>query len=145
MALYRLGNSVHVGELVSVGAALAINCTTNLETHLQAARTVGATDRQLQTTLGVARAIKKVAEQKAEAITTALAKQKEVAAATVPELAGPVEAKVSGGCGDDRGCNEANGSQLADASEDCGSSGAGHTAELSGLAVGSAREPCTCG
>ena len=69
-----------VGELISIGAALAVNCATNLETHLQAAQTVGATDRQIQTALGVARAIKKVAEEKAEAVTTAVAKQKIVVA-----------------------------------------------------------------
>ena len=46
-----------IDELVSVGAALAVNCATNLEIHLQAARTVGATDRQIQTALGVACAI----------------------------------------------------------------------------------------
>jgi AhpD family alkylhydroperoxidase len=80
-----------IGELVSVGAALAVNCATNLETHLQAARTVGATERQIQTALGMARAIKKVAEQKAEAITTAVAKRQGVVSAeTVTELAEPV-------------------------------------------------------
>jgi AhpD family alkylhydroperoxidase len=135
-----------IGELVSVGAALTINCTTNLEIHLQAARTVGATDRQILTTLGVARAIKTVAAQKAEAITTAVAKQKVmVAAATVAELAGPVEAGASGGCDDACGCNDADGSQYADGSEDCGSSGTGHAAEPAGVADGSAKEPCGCG
>jgi AhpD family alkylhydroperoxidase len=134
-----------IGELVSVGAALAVNCSTNLETHLQAARTVGATDRQIQTALGVARAIKKVAEQKAEAITTAVAKQQVVVAIeTVAELAGPEEAKVPGGCDDDCGCNEPTGSQHADASEDRGFSGAGDAAEAVGVAVGSAKEPCGC-
>jgi AhpD family alkylhydroperoxidase len=135
-----------INELVSVGAALAVNCTTNLETHLQAARTAGATDRQIQTALGVARAIKKVAEQKAEAITAAVAKQNVVVtAAIVSEMAGPVQATASSGCDDDCGCNEANGSQQADASEDRGSGGAGHAAELAGVAGGSAKEPCSCG
>ena len=113
-----------VGELVSIGVALAVNCTTNLETHLQAARTVGATERQIQTALGVARAIKKAAEQKAEAITTAVAKQKVVVAAeTAAKLAGPVEAKAPGGCDDGCGCNESAGTQPADASKDRGSGG----------------------
>jgi AhpD family alkylhydroperoxidase len=135
-----------IGELVSVGTALAINCTTNLETHLQAARTVGATDRQIQITLGVARAIKKVAEQKAEAITTAVAKQKVMAAEpTVAELAEPVQATAPGGCDDDCGCNEANASQHVDASEDRGSNGAGRATEPAGVADGSAKEPCSCG
>ncbi len=95
-----------IDELVSIGAALAVNCATNLETHLQAARNVGATDRQIQTALGVARAIKKVAEQKAEAIITAVAKQQIVETAeTVAELARPVEAEAPGGCGDGCGCS----------------------------------------
>lgn len=115
-----------IGELVSIGAALAVNCTTNLEIHLRAARTVGATGRQIQTALGVARAIKKAAEQKAEAITTPVA-----------ELAGFVEAESDGGCDDDCGCSETAGSQQEDASEDCCSSGSGNATEPAGVAVGS--------
>ncbi len=135
-----------IGELVSIGAALAVNCATNLETHLQAARTVGATERQIQTALGVARAIKKVAEQKAEAIPTAVSKQKAVVAAeAVAELAGPVEAEVPGGCDDECGCSEAAGTQPADASKDRGSGGAGNVTEPTGVAVGSAKDPCGCG
>jgi AhpD family alkylhydroperoxidase len=135
-----------IDELVSIGAALAVNCATNLETHLQAAQTAGATERQIQTALGVARAIKKVAEQKAEAITTAVAKQKVVVAAeTVAKLTGPVEAEAPGGCDDDCGCSEAAGTQPADASKDRGSSGAGNVTEPEDVAVGSAKEPCGCG
>jgi len=130
-----------IGELVSIGAALAVNCTTNLETHLQAARTVGATDRQIQTALGVARAVKKVAEQKAEAITTTVAKQKVVvAAATVAELTGSVEAETPGGCDDDCGCSETAGDQHANALEDRNSGGLGNATEPTGVAVGSCRD-----
>ena len=135
-----------IGELVSVGAALAVNCVTNLETHLQAARKGGATERQIQTALGVARAIKKVAEQNAEAITAAVANQEVVVATeTVAELAGPAKAEVPGGCGDGCGCNETVGRQHADASENRGSSGAGNGTEPAGVLVGSAKEPCGCG
>ena len=135
-----------IRELVSVGAALAVNCPTNLETHLQAARTMGATDRQIKTVLGVARTIKGVAGQKAETITTAFAKPNVMAAVEiVAELAGPVEVTASGGCGVDCGCNETTGGQYADALEGRGSSGAGQAAELSGVAGRSAREPCSCG
>ena len=115
-----------ISELVSIGAALVINCTTNLETHLQAARTLGATDRQIQTALGVARAIKKVAEQKAEAVTTAVAK-----------LAGPDEAEAPGEYEDDCGCSETASRQHADTSEDCGCSGSGIATEPADVAVGS--------
>ena len=115
-----------IDELVSIGAALAVNCTTNLETHLQAAWAVGATDRQIQTALGVARAIKKIAEQKVV-----------VAAETVAEPITPVEAEAPGGCGDDCGCSETAGSQLADVLQDCGCSGSGNRTEPAGVAVGS--------
>ena len=93
-----------IGELVSIGAALSVNCPTNLETHLKAARAMGATERQIQTALGMARSIKKVAGQKVEAATgTATAKEEE-------------------SCDDDCGCNEDNDSQSAAAKEEeaCG-------------------------
>ena len=142
----RNSSRLLIGELVSIGAALAVNCVTNLETHLQAARKGGATERQIQTALGVARAIKKVAEQKAEAITAAVAKQEVVVATeTVAELAGPVEAEVPGGCGDSCGCNETVGRQHADVSQDRDSRGVGNATESAGVAVGSAKQPCGCG
>jgi AhpD family alkylhydroperoxidase len=129
-----------IGELVSIGAALAVNCVTNLETHLQAARTVGATERQIQTALGVARAIKKVAEQKAEAITTAVGNQEVVVATEIL-----VETEAPGGCDDGCGCNETAGRQHTDASENRDSRGAGNPTEPAGVAVGSAKQPCGCG
>ncbi len=92
-----------IGELVSIGAALAVNCATNLETHLQKSRTVGATDRQIQAALGVARVVKKVAEQKVEAVMD------------------KASAKVDEGCDDDCGCNDDNNNQpAANASGNCG-------------------------
>ena len=129
-----------IGELVSIGAALAVNCVTNLETHLQAARTVGGTERQIQTALGVARAIKKVAEQKAEAITAAVANQEVVVAAEIV-----AEAEAPGGCDDGCGCNETVGRQHAKVSQDRDSRGVGNATESAGVAVGSAKQPCGCG
>lgn len=64
-----------IGELVSIGAALAINCVTNLETHVAAARRLGATDAQIQTTLGIARAVKNMAGRKVEAAAERVAPQ----------------------------------------------------------------------
>jgi AhpD family alkylhydroperoxidase len=52
-----------MGELVSVGAALAVNCAVSLETHLTAAHQLGATVRQIQTALEIARAVKNMAEK----------------------------------------------------------------------------------
>ena len=129
-----------IGELVSIGAALAVNCVTNLETHLQAARTVGATERQIQTALGIARAIKKVAEQKAEAIITAVAKQEVIVATEMV-----AEAGTPGGCDDGCGCNETTGRQHADVSQDRDSRGAGNAPEPASVAAGSAKQPCGCG
>jgi AhpD family alkylhydroperoxidase len=53
--------------LISAGAAFAVNCGTNLESHLNAARQMGATDYQMQITLTIARAVKNMADQKVEA------------------------------------------------------------------------------
>lgn len=59
--------------LVSAGAALAVNCGANLEEHLKAARQMGATDYQVQTTLTIARAVKNMAGQKVEAVAAKVA------------------------------------------------------------------------
>ncbi len=76
-----------IGELVSIGAALAVNCTANMATHLEKARAMGGTEQQILAALDVARYIKKVASQKVEALTGTAALDKEH-------------------CGDDCGCNE---------------------------------------
>jgi len=59
-----------MGELVSAGAALAVNCGGNLEAHVIAARSIGATDHHLQTTLAIARAVKNMAAKKVEEVAT---------------------------------------------------------------------------
>ena len=69
-----------IGELVSVSAALAINCVTNLETHLAAAWQLGATVRQIQTALGIARAVKNMAAKKADEAVTKIAGESQVCA-----------------------------------------------------------------
>ena len=117
-----------IGELVSIGAALAVNCATNLETHLQMARTTGATDRQIQTALGVARAVKKVAAQKVEAVVDTAA------------------TKVENGCDDICGCNEDNDSQpAANASGDCGCGEEEGVAVIAAAEAKAVTEPCGCG
>jgi AhpD family alkylhydroperoxidase len=70
-----------MGELVSVGAALAVNCVTNLETHLTAAWQLGATVRQIQTVFDIARAVKSMAGKKAEAAIAKLAEESQACAA----------------------------------------------------------------
>lgn len=103
-----------IGELVSASAAFAVNCVTNLETHLASARRLGATERQIETMLGVARAVKKVAVQKVEAAV---------------EMVAAAPAKASDGCADDCGCHADDGQQspIAQAAAGCGCGGAGDT------------------
>jgi AhpD family alkylhydroperoxidase len=61
-----------IHELVFATAALALNCTTSLENHLKAAQRLGASDREIQSALGVARVVRKVAGEKAEAVLASL-------------------------------------------------------------------------
>ena len=89
-----------IGELVSISAALAVNCVTNLETHLTAAWQLGATVRQIQTVLDIARAVKSMAAKKAEAAIAKAAEENNV-------------------CADDCGCHDAQ-SQPSPATAGCG-------------------------
>jgi len=91
-----------IGELVSVSAALAVNCVTNLEAHLTAAWQVGATVCQIQTALGIARAVKNMAAKKADETITKIAGESQV-------------------CADDCGCHaDTNPSSAASAACSCG-------------------------
>ena len=55
-------------EFISIGAALACNSGNGLEGYLTRARAAGATTRQIKIAAGIARAIRKEAEEKADAI-----------------------------------------------------------------------------
>lgn len=118
-----------IGELVSIGAALAVNCTTNLEDHLQAARAAGATEHQIQTTLGVARAVKKVAGEKVETVAKVAGRSTETRADTV----------ISNGCG----CQETKGGQARDAAGGCSEQKS--VATTSDVEAEATTEPCGCG
>jgi AhpD family alkylhydroperoxidase len=61
-----------INELTSAAAAFAVSSTTDLETHVNAARQAGASDRQIELALSVARMIKRVANEKVEAAAEAL-------------------------------------------------------------------------
>ena len=61
------GEKTLLRELTSVAAAFAVNCTVNVASHVAAARRLGATDRQIQTAVGLARTIRRVAAGHAEA------------------------------------------------------------------------------
>ncbi len=56
-----------LSELVSVSAAFAVNCTANLEAHVEAARRRGASDAQILAALKIACAVKSMAGRKVQA------------------------------------------------------------------------------
>jgi len=50
--------STRIGELVAIAAAFAVNCTTNLEHHLAAAKALGISDDEIDEITKLARFIK---------------------------------------------------------------------------------------
>jgi AhpD family alkylhydroperoxidase len=66
-----------LGELVSIAAAIGLNCTSSLEMHLRAAKKAGATNREIRVALTLARMVRKVAMGKADAVAKALARPTE--------------------------------------------------------------------
>ncbi|NQU56400.1 MAG: carboxymuconolactone decarboxylase family protein [Rhodospirillales bacterium] len=64
------GESTRIRELVAVAAAFAVNCTSNLERHLGAAKTLGITDDEIDEVIKLARFIKGKAASHVEKIVT---------------------------------------------------------------------------
>jgi AhpD family alkylhydroperoxidase len=58
-----------VGELVSISAACAVNSVPDLETHITAARRLGATEEQILSAIKIASAVKGTAEGKVQEAT----------------------------------------------------------------------------
>lgn len=58
-----------IGELVSISAACAVTSIPDFETHLAAARKLGATKGQILSAIKIASAVKATAERKAEEVT----------------------------------------------------------------------------
>lgn len=56
--LYCTGPTTRIKELVSIAAAFAVNCTTNLERHVAASRSVGITEDEVTSVLDAALFIK---------------------------------------------------------------------------------------
>jgi AhpD family alkylhydroperoxidase len=54
--------ATRVGELVSIAAAFSVNCTSSVERHIAAARTLGVTEEEIEAAVDVARFIKGKAE-----------------------------------------------------------------------------------
>lgn len=67
-----------LGELVSIAAAIGLNCTSSLEMHLRAAKKAGGTSRQIRSALTLARVVRKVAIGKADAVAKVLTKPADV-------------------------------------------------------------------
>lgn len=67
-----------IHNLAAIGAALACNSAPGLEYYLTAARTAGASTREIQTAIGIARAIRKEAAEKADMTIGMLPKSTEV-------------------------------------------------------------------
>jgi AhpD family alkylhydroperoxidase len=58
--------TTRIKELVSVGAAFAVNCTSGLEEHLKAGRQVGIAEEEIQEVVGLAAFIKRMAASHVE-------------------------------------------------------------------------------
>jgi len=54
----ELGEPTRMRELVSVGAAYAVSCTSSLEGHVATARSVGVEDDEIEAVVGLARFIR---------------------------------------------------------------------------------------
>jgi AhpD family alkylhydroperoxidase len=67
------GATDRMRELVSIAAAVAVNCPTNLEKHVRAGRDVGVGDDEVQIAIGLGRAMRNKASEKVDAAAAALA------------------------------------------------------------------------
>jgi AhpD family alkylhydroperoxidase len=60
------GPTDRMKELVSIAAAVAVNCPTNLRKHVEAGRSVGVRDEEIQLVAGLARMIRGKAIEKVD-------------------------------------------------------------------------------
>jgi len=60
------GPTDRVKELVSIAAAVAVNCPTNLRKHVDAGRSVGVRDEEIQLVVGLAKMIRGKATEKVD-------------------------------------------------------------------------------
>jgi AhpD family alkylhydroperoxidase len=80
------GPTDRLKELVSIGAAIAVNCPTNFHKHVEAGRRVGVREDEIQLVVGIAKMIRGKAMEKVD---TAAAS---VAVSPSPQTAGCCEA-----------------------------------------------------
>lgn len=72
-----------IAELTSIATSVAVNSVPNFQKHLTAARDAGARLDQIRVAIGIARKIKRVAEEKIDAIAAKLEEDAQTAASTV--------------------------------------------------------------
>lgn len=80
------GPTDRLKELVSIGAAVAVNCPTNFHKHVEAGRKVGVQEDEIQVVVGIAKMIRGKAMEKVD---TAAAN---VAVSALPQTEGCCEA-----------------------------------------------------
>lgn len=66
------GPTDRMKELVSIAAAVAVNCPTNLRKHVDAGRTVGVQDEEIRLVIGLAKMIRSKAMEKIDAAVNTL-------------------------------------------------------------------------
>jgi AhpD family alkylhydroperoxidase len=97
-----------IGQLVSVGAALAVNCVASFGSHVEAALQLGASRKRIEGAIEVARVIKREAAKRMNAeaespIRTAVVSKPKVKVASASrwpqEERPPRDSAVSGNCG----------------------------------------------
>lgn len=66
------GPTDRMKELVSIAAAVAVNCPANFHKHVAAGRTVGACDEEIQLVVGLAKMIRGKAMEKVDEATKAI-------------------------------------------------------------------------
>ena len=98
------GPTNRMKELVSIAAAVAVNCPTNLHKHVEAGRTVGVRDDEIQLVAGLAKLIRGKAMEKvddaAKVLSTAAPVQAEACCGpSVTPKSTPQPQATSGCCG----------------------------------------------
>jgi AhpD family alkylhydroperoxidase len=99
------GPTDRLRELVSIAAAVAVNCPTNFHKHVEAGRTVGVRDDEIQLVVGLAKIIRGKAMEKMDAaaatLSTPAPTQTEACCdSTTAQKSSPQsQATVSGCCG----------------------------------------------
>jgi AhpD family alkylhydroperoxidase len=96
------GPTDRMKELVSIAAAVAVNCPANLHKHVEAGRSVGVRDEEIQLVVGLAKMIRGKAMEKIDAAAKALSAPVQAEACCGPAVSvrnAPQPEAASGCCG----------------------------------------------